>query len=174
MIQSYRVIYDRNEPIDEHLRTPPLKTATLSRDVRVTPTRRVCVLIDTSTSWGARLIKGVGRYAQEVGNWLLNVEPWGRYERFRVPEGWEGDGLIARINRQALADEIMASGLPTVNVSWYPFAGERIALHGRRPGIWSDGGRLFCLDGIQAVRLLRSAAPIGLSRRTIGVVPCEN
>lgn len=93
----------------------------------MTPTRRVCVLIDTSTSWGARLIKGVGRYAQEVGNWLLNVEPWGRYERFRVPEGWEGDGLIARINRQALADEIMASGLPTVNVSWYPFAGERIA-----------------------------------------------
>jgi LacI family transcriptional regulator len=91
------------------------------------PSRRVCLLIDTSTSWGTRLIKGIGRHAQEMGNWLINVEPWGRYERFRVPEGWEGEGIIARINRQALAEEIEATGLPTVNVSWYPFAGERIA-----------------------------------------------
>ena len=91
------------------------------------PSRRVCLLIDTSTSWGTRLIKGIGRHAQEVGNWLINVEPWGRYERFRVPEGWEGEGIIARINRQALAEEITATGLPTVNVSWYPFVGERIA-----------------------------------------------
>jgi LacI family transcriptional regulator len=91
------------------------------------PSRRVCLLIDTATSWGTRLIKGIGRYAQEVGNWLINVEPWGRYERYRVPEGWEGDGIIARINRQALAEEIMATGLPTINVSWYPFVGERIA-----------------------------------------------
>jgi LacI family transcriptional regulator len=35
--------------------------------------------------------------------------------------------LIARINRAPLAKEIVASGLPTVNVSWYPFSGERIA-----------------------------------------------
>src|SRR3972149_1836775 len=91
------------------------------------PSCNVCVLIDTSPSWGARLIKGIGRHAQEVGNWLINVEPWGRYERFRVPDGWEGDGIIARINRQTLAEEIAATGLPAVNVSWYPFSGERIA-----------------------------------------------
>jgi LacI family transcriptional regulator len=90
------------------------------------PSRRVCLLIDTATSWGTRLIKGIGRHAQEVDNWLINVEPWGRYERFRLPDGWEGDGIIARINRQALAEEITATGLPTINVSWYPFAGERI------------------------------------------------
>jgi LacI family transcriptional regulator len=89
--------------------------------------RRVCLLIDTSTSWGARLIKGIGRYAQETGNWLIHVEPWGRYERFHLPEGWDGDGIIARINHVALADEITASRLPAINVSWYPFSGERIA-----------------------------------------------
>ena len=89
--------------------------------------RRVCLLIDTSTSWGIRLIKGIGRHAQEVGNWLIHVEPWGRYERFHVPQGWDGDGIIARINHEELADEITASRLPTVNVSWHPFCGERIA-----------------------------------------------
>ncbi len=60
--------------------------------------RRVCLLIDTSTSWGSRLIKGVSRHAQEVGDWLIHVEPWGRYERFRLPQGWEGHGIIARIS----------------------------------------------------------------------------
>jgi LacI family transcriptional regulator len=93
----------------------------------MTPSRRVCLLIDTATSWGTRLIKGICRHAQEVGDWLINVEPWGRYERFRVPDRWDGDGIIARINRQTLVEEIAATGLPTINVSWYPFAGERIA-----------------------------------------------
>lgn len=90
-------------------------------------TRRVCLLIDTSTSWGNRIIEGVGRYANEVGNWLINVEPWGRYEQFHVPAGWDGDGIIARITRRTLADEILATNLPAVNVSWYPFTGPRIA-----------------------------------------------
>jgi LacI family transcriptional regulator len=84
------------------------------------------LLIDTATSWGVRLIKGIGRYAHEAGNWLIHVEPWGRYERFRIPEGWEGDGIIARINNEELAQEITVSGLPTINVSWYPYSGERI------------------------------------------------
>jgi LacI family transcriptional regulator len=92
-------------------------------------TKSLCValLIDTSTSWGIRLIKGINAYAHEAGNWLIHVEPRGRYERLHVPAGWTGDGIIARINRKALADEITASGLPAVNVSWYPFAGPRIA-----------------------------------------------
>jgi LacI family transcriptional regulator len=89
--------------------------------------RRVCLLIDTSTSWGLRLIKGVGRYAQEVGNWLIHVEPRGRYDRFRIPAGWSGDGIVARINSKAMAQEIKACRLPTVNVSWFPFSSDRVA-----------------------------------------------
>jgi LacI family transcriptional regulator len=89
--------------------------------------RRVCLLIDTSTSWGVRLIKGISRHAQEIGDWLIHVEPWGRYERFRVPQGWQGQGIIARINHEALAGDIAAIGLPTINLSWYPFTGEHIA-----------------------------------------------
>lgn len=89
--------------------------------------RRVCLLIDTSTSWGTRLIKGVSRHAQEAGDWLIHVEPWGRYERFRVPQGWDGHGLIARVNHQILADEIAATGLPAVNLSWFPFCNGRVA-----------------------------------------------
>ena len=89
--------------------------------------RLVALLIDTSTSWGIRLIKGINQYAHESGDWLIHVEPRGRFERLRLPAGWKGDGVIARINRKSLAEEITASGLPAVNVSWYPFAGPKIA-----------------------------------------------
>ena len=89
--------------------------------------RLVALLIDTSTSWGIRLIKGINQYAHESGDWLIHVEPRGRYERLHLPTGWKGDGVIARINRKSLADEITASGLPAVNVSWYPYAGPKIA-----------------------------------------------
>ena len=89
--------------------------------------RRVCLLIDTATSWGVRLIKGVSRHAHEVGDWLIHVEPWGRYERFRVPQGWQGQGIIARINHEVLAADIAEINLPTINLSWHPFTGEHIA-----------------------------------------------
>jgi LacI family transcriptional regulator len=89
-------------------------------------TRSVALLIDTSTSWGIRLIKGINKFAHQTGDWLIHVEPRGRYEKLHLPAGWNGDGIIARINRKALADEIVASGLPAVNVSWYPFAGPRV------------------------------------------------
>ncbi len=87
---------------------------------------RVALLIDTSTSWGSCLIKGVSQFAREHGDWLLYVEPHGRYEQFRIPQGWSGDGIIARINRMEFANEVVASGLPAINVSWYSFAGSRI------------------------------------------------
>ena len=89
--------------------------------------RKVALLIDTSTSWGIRLIRGINQYAQEVGDWLIHVEPRGRYEELGIPVGWEGDGIVARISRQALADEIVAAKLPAVNVSWYPFQAPLIA-----------------------------------------------
>lgn len=89
-------------------------------------TYRVALLIDTATSWGVGLIKGISRFARQQGNWLLHVEPRGRYERFRLPQGWQGDGVIARVNRAELADEIEASKLPAVNVSWYSFEGPKI------------------------------------------------
>ena len=89
-------------------------------------TFRVALLIDTATSWGVGLIKGISRFGRQQGNWLLPVEPRGRYERFRLPQGWEGEGVIARVNRAELADEIEASGLPAVNVPWYSFDGPQI------------------------------------------------
>lgn len=79
--------------------------------------RRVALLIDTSTSWGRRLIQGINSYATQHGNWQFFVEARGMDERLRLPKDWEGDGIIARVSSAAMADELRKSGLPVVNIS---------------------------------------------------------
>jgi LacI family transcriptional regulator len=79
--------------------------------------RRVALLIDTSTSWGRRLIQGINSYATQHGNWQFFVEARGMDERLRLPKDWEGNGIIARVSSAAMADELLKSGLPVVNIS---------------------------------------------------------
>ena len=85
------------------------------------PYPRIALLIDTATSWGRRLIRGVAEYTQEHGPWLIHVEPRGRYERLSLPAGWKGDGVIARVTPSKLAKELCQAGIPAVNVSWSHF-----------------------------------------------------
>lgn len=78
---------------------------------------RVAVLVDTSTSWGRRLVTGIHRYARLHGPWQLFVEARGMEERIRVPPGWRGDGIIARIGSAEMARDLARLRLPVVNVS---------------------------------------------------------
>ena len=78
---------------------------------------RVAVLVDTSTGWGRRLIRGVLNFARKHGPWDILLEPSGQAERLRLPEGWEGDGVIARISNRQMAKHLVERGIKTVNVS---------------------------------------------------------
>jgi LacI family transcriptional regulator len=103
----------------------------------------VALLIETSTTWGSEIVQGIAEYAHDHTDWLIHFEPRGKYERLRIPENWDGDGVIARVTHKALADQILKAGIPAVNVSWYNFgeghvprctsderrAGEMIARH---------------------------------------------
>lgn len=78
---------------------------------------RVAVLVDTSTSWGRRILRGINNYTRKEGPWQIYVEARGMEERLRVPPGWQGDGLIARVGNSGMAEELKALNLPVVNVS---------------------------------------------------------
>ncbi len=78
---------------------------------------KVALLVDTSTSWGRRIIEGVHRYQQEYSNWQLFVEPRGVDQRRWLPPGWKGDGVIARVGFPELSAQLHELGLPVVNVS---------------------------------------------------------
>jgi LacI family transcriptional regulator len=85
---------------------------------------RIAVLVDTSTMWGRDVIGGIQRYSREQGGWQLFVEPRGVEQRQRwLPNGWRGDGVIARVGFPELADQLENLRLPVVNVSGIELAG---------------------------------------------------
>lgn len=77
----------------------------------------VAILVDTATGWGRRLIRGVTSYALKHGPWHLQVEPHGQGEFLRPPPGWKGNGIIARVSTQRMADDLLKRRIPVVNVS---------------------------------------------------------
>jgi LacI family transcriptional regulator len=82
---------------------------------------RIALLIDTATTWGTGLIEGIAEFAHAHEDWQFVVGPRGKYDRSLLPAGWGGDGVIARITHQDLADQLVTLRLPAVNVSWYRY-----------------------------------------------------
>lgn len=80
-------------------------------------TPNVALLINTSTGWGQRLIRGVINYSQQHGPWALWSEPSALQPAIHVPAGWQGHGVIARVATTAMARHIRSTGLPCVNIS---------------------------------------------------------
>jgi LacI family transcriptional regulator len=78
---------------------------------------RVAVLVDTSTTWGRDIIKGVHTYSRTHGGWHLFLEARGHEEMMKLPGGWHGEGIIARIGALPLARHLKRTRLPVVNVS---------------------------------------------------------
>ena len=89
----------------------------MSSETRPKEVKRVAVLVDTSTSWGREVIEGIHRYSRGRADWQLFIEPRGVEQRRWLPEGWRGDGVIARVGFQDLADLLAGLELPVVNVS---------------------------------------------------------
>jgi LacI family transcriptional regulator len=77
----------------------------------------VAVLVDTATSWGRRLIRGITHYSEQHGPWHLSVEACGQSDFLKLPFGWKGHGIIARIGSPRMLRALEATHLPVVNVS---------------------------------------------------------
>jgi LacI family transcriptional regulator len=78
--------------------------------------QHVAVLIETETSWGARVIRGIAHYAEKHAHWHLLIDPRDHEQRPAIPEGWRGDGIIARITNRMQWQQIRGKNLPVVNV----------------------------------------------------------
>jgi LacI family transcriptional regulator len=77
----------------------------------------VALLIETSLAPGRDILRGIARYVREHRPWALYHEPHGLTES--APSWirhWSGDGIIARVQTRALAKELLASGIPVIDV----------------------------------------------------------
>lgn len=80
-------------------------------------TRRVLVLMDTTRTYFREIIRGIARYHQEHGNWLLEYSPHGP-EDF-VPEDFKdyhADGMLVRINQPQLLDAVLKTDVPAIDL----------------------------------------------------------
>ena len=80
--------------------------------------RSVALLIETSNAYGRGLLDGIIAYQREHELWSVYV---GEHERGARPpdwmKNWRGDGIIARVETDAIAAVVRRSRLPTVDVS---------------------------------------------------------
>lgn len=77
----------------------------------------IALLIETSREYGRGLLRGVARYQREHGPWSMFFEPHGLDEQ--PPDwltDWDGDGILARVNNARIANTILETGLPVVDL----------------------------------------------------------
>ena len=77
----------------------------------------VALLIETSREYARGLLRGVARYHQEHGPWSIYFEPHGLHaEPPSWLKDWRGDGILARVDNQAMADAVLATGIPAIDL----------------------------------------------------------
>ena len=79
---------------------------------------RVALLIETSNAYARDVLQGIRSYLSEHQSWSIYLGEHGRGEI--MPSWlrrWKGDGIIARVENQQIADELLQIGLPTIDVS---------------------------------------------------------
>ncbi len=80
-------------------------------------TPHVALLIETSREYGRGLLRGVASYQQDHGPWSIFFEPKGLGETLPTwLNDWNGDGILARINNPAVADMLLSTGIPVVDL----------------------------------------------------------
>jgi LacI family transcriptional regulator len=77
----------------------------------------VALVIETTRTYGRRIIEGVASYVRENEPWLLHVEPRALFDLApRWLARWQGDGIIARVVDAKSAKLLRDTGVPVVNV----------------------------------------------------------
>ena len=79
---------------------------------------KVALLIETSNSYARELLHGVREWVREHGPWAIRLTEQGRGAAAPAwLRGWDGDGVIARVENTRIGRELLATGLPVIDVS---------------------------------------------------------
>ena len=79
---------------------------------------RVALLIETSNDYARSLLRGIIAYIREHRPWSIYLSELGRgQEPPAWLATWRGDGIIARIENEGIAQAVRSRNLPTVDLS---------------------------------------------------------
>ena len=94
--------------------------------------RRVALIVETSSAYGRRILRGVRRYVHTHQSWSIFLEQ--RSLTSRPPqwlEGWDGDGIISRTTTKQLVEAAAGTKVPLIDLT------DRHGTFGL-PQVWSD------------------------------------
>lgn len=79
--------------------------------------KHVALLIETSGAYGRGLLRGIADYNRQHGRWSAYFRPHG----LGAPppqwlSTWEGNGILVRVDSHSVAEAVMRTGLPAVNL----------------------------------------------------------
>lgn len=77
-------------------------------------TPKVALLIETSRGYGRGLLRGISRYTRHHGPWDVFIQPGDFIQNLPLVKQWGGDGIIARLETEAIARAVCAANLPTI------------------------------------------------------------
>ena len=118
--------------------------------------RQVALLIETSNAYARGLLGGIRQYLLTNPGWSIYLGEHSRHDTdLSWLQGWQGDGVIARIENAQIAEGVKALGLPAVDLS----AGRLLP---DLPGVETDDEKIatMALDHLVA-RGLRNLAYCG-------------
>lgn len=79
-------------------------------------TPQVAIFIETSKTFGRGILQGISTYSRTHGPWSIFIDEWGPATSLPAwIKNWEGDGIIARIRSQQMAERMLQSGVPIVD-----------------------------------------------------------
>ena len=79
---------------------------------------KVALLIETSNAYARGLLHGIYTWIQENRPWSIYLAEHGRGDQAPTwLKSWDGDGIIARIENEAIAQTLAKLKIPIVDVS---------------------------------------------------------
>ena len=77
--------------------------------------RQVAVIIHSERAYHRKILRGIGAYMHEVGNWSLYIEDQSLH---KLPDldNWHGDGIILAFGIQNVIKTACRMRLPTVGI----------------------------------------------------------
>ena len=89
---------------------------------RPSAVRHVAIIIDASKPYDRKVIRGIGAYARQAGNWSLYVEE-DPLQKLPDLRSWRGHGIIANLDDRRVAQAVAGLETPMVGVGggfgWY-------------------------------------------------------
>lgn len=79
--------------------------------------RQILLILDTTGIYGRALLLGLGASARTHGHWRFLAGPGAGDLPMPKVQSLQGDGIIVQMNSRSTLAEILASGIPAINVS---------------------------------------------------------